>query len=331
MDESHNMFVSSRGILKSCDWFSTAPQSSIQRMINYPPLLAAAPNQIRSFYICSGTIPYFISHILPNLKKPFILVGGDCDETIPNDIFTSTKAFNTFINNPLLLHWFSQNLACSHPKMSPIPIGLDYHTVAKFNAWGERATSPSDQEAQLVSLKENSLPFYERIIKCYANFQFQMKTKYASDRKQAIQGIPADLVFYEPKPVRRLLTWQRQSSFAFVISPHGNGYDCHRLWEALVLGCIPIVKTSVLDRLYEDLPVLIVEEWSDVTNELLAYTIEEFKEKHEANEFNYDKLTLKYWVDQINSYKVPPLRKVESNNESNNESNEELEQELNNE
>jgi hypothetical protein len=91
------------------------------------------------------------------------------------------------------------------------------------------------------------------------------------------------------------------------------------------------VKTSVLDRLYEDLPVLIVEEWSDVTNELLAYTIEEFKEKHEANEFNYDKLTLKYWVDQINSYKVPPLRKVESNNESNNESNEELEQELNNE
>ena len=116
MDESHNMFVSSRGILKSCDWFSTAPQSSVQRMINYPPLLAATPGQIRSFYICSGTIPYFVSHIVPNLKKPFILVGGDCDETIPNDIFTSTKAFNDFVNNPLLLHWFSQNLACSHPK-----------------------------------------------------------------------------------------------------------------------------------------------------------------------------------------------------------------------
>jgi hypothetical protein len=99
------------------------------------------------------------------------------------------------------------------------------------------------------------------------------------------------------------------------------------------------VKTSVLDRLYEDLPVLIVEEWSDVTKELLVNTIKEFKEKHQANEFNYDKLSLKYWVDQIDSYKVPPLRKVESNEESNeelnnelnNESNEELEQELNNE
>ena len=339
MNESHNMFVSSRGILKSCDWFSTNTQSSVQRMINYTPLLAAAPDQIRSFYICSGTIPYFVSHIVPNLKKPFILVGGDCDETIPNDIFTNTKAFNEFINNPLLLHWFSQNLACSHPKMSPIPIGLDYHTVAKFNAWGERAASPADQEAQLVSLWKESLPFYERINKCYANFHFQMKTRYASDRKQAIQEIKRDLVYYESKPVRRLVTWQRQSGFAFVISPHGNGYDCHRLWEALVLGCIPIVKTSVLDRLYEDLPVLIVEEWSDVTKELLVNTIKEFKEKYQANEFNYDKLSLKYWVDQIDSYKVPPLRKVESNEESNeelnnelnNESNEELEQELNNE
>jgi hypothetical protein len=82
-----------------------------------------------------------------------------------------------------------------------------------------------------------------------------------------------------------------------------------------------------------------VKQWSDITKKLLENTIKVFKEKHEANEFNYDKLTLKYWVDQIDSYKGPPLRKVESNeesneelnNESNEESNEELEQELNNE
>ena len=304
MNESHNTFVSSRGILKSCDWFSLNPQSSVQKMINYPPLQAAAPNQIRTFYICSSTIPYFVSHILPNLRKPFILVGGDCDETIPNDIFPNTKVLNEFIENPLLLHWFSQNLSYSHPKMSAIPIGLDYHTVARWNAWGERAASSADQESQLVSLREKMVPFWERTNKCYANFQFQMQTKFGVDRKNAIQQINQDLVFYEPKPVRRALTWQRQSDFAFVISPHGNGYDCHRLWEALVLGCIPIVRTSCLDELYEDLPVLIVEEWSDVTNELLEETIGEFKENHEAGEFNYDKLTLKYWVDKINSCKI---------------------------
>jgi hypothetical protein len=55
----------------------------------------------------------------------------------------------------------------------------------------------------------------------------------------------------------------------FVVSPHGNGLDCHRTWEALYLGVIPIVKTSSLDQLYEDLPVLIVDDWSDVTREFL--------------------------------------------------------------
>jgi len=307
MNESHNTFISSRGILKSCDWFSITPKSSIQRILNYPPLQPAAPGQIRTFYICSSAIPSFIKYIVPNLKKPFILVGGDCDETIPNDIFSSAKEFNEFINNPNLVHWFSQNLACSHQKMSSIPIGLDYHSVSERDYFGEPVTSPVKQEEQLIYFKEKSLPFWERTNKCYSNFHFSMNAKYGFDRMEAIQQINRKLVFYEPNPVRRTLSWERQTDFAFVLSPHGNGYDCHRLWEALVLGCIPIVKTSVLDGLYEDLPVLIVKEWSDVTKELLENTIEAFKTKHKANEFNYDKLTLKYWVDKINTYKIPPL------------------------
>ena len=36
--ENDNYFVSSRGILKSCDYFSTNPISSIRRMAFYPNL-----------------------------------------------------------------------------------------------------------------------------------------------------------------------------------------------------------------------------------------------------------------------------------------------------
>ena len=57
----------------------------------------------------------------------------------------------------------------------------------------------------------------------------------------------------EEKPVSRLITWNKQKDFAFVICPHGGGLDCHRNWEALCLGCIPIVKTSKIDNLYKDL------------------------------------------------------------------------------
>ena len=35
------------------------------------------------------------------------------------------------------------------------------------------------------------------------------------------------------------------SSYKFALSPEGNGIDCHRTWECLYLGVIPIVKKSV--------------------------------------------------------------------------------------
>ena len=101
----------------------------------------------------------------------------------------------------------------------------------------------------------------------------------------------------------RTISWNTQIKYAFVVSPFGNGYDCHRTWEALILGCIPIVKSSGLDNLYEGLPVLIVQDWNDITEKLLMKVITEFKHKHEKGEFNYDKLTLKYWMDKINSHK----------------------------
>lgn len=89
--------------------------------------------------------------------------------------------------------------------------------------------------------------------------------------------------------------------FSFVLSPAGGGYDCHRTWEALLLGCIPIVKrfNIPLEDIYNDLPVLIVDEWKDISMELLERTVKDF----ETKQFNYDKLTLKYWKDLIYSYK----------------------------
>jgi hypothetical protein len=55
------------------------------------------------------------------------------------------------------------------------------------------------------------------------------------------------------------------AAHAFVASPHGNGLDCHRTWEALALGCIPIVKRSPIDKVFQGLPVWIVGSWKEVT------------------------------------------------------------------
>ena len=87
------------------------------------------------------------------------------------------------------------------------------------------------------------------------------------------------------------------TNFSFVISPFGHVFDCIRNFEALCLGCIVIMKKSFLDIIYEELPVLLVDKWSDINKELLEKTLVEFKNKS----FNYNKLKMDYWIELVKS------------------------------
>ena len=46
----------------------------------------------------------------------------------------------------------------------------------------------------------------------------------------------------------------------FVPSPAGNGLDCHRTWEALYLGAVPVVLKSEYTG-DESWPVLVIDSW----------------------------------------------------------------------
>ncbi len=59
-------------------------------------------------------------------------------------------------------------------------------------------------------------------------------------------------------------------SSKYVLSPPGNGVDCHRTWEAMYLGAIPIVKKKYWPFNHLDLPVIILEDWADLNKLPLA-------------------------------------------------------------
>lgn len=290
MQENNCTFVSSRGILKSTNIHSNNPISSYSSIYDYATACVSC-KQNDTIYVCSSAIHSFMN-ALSLIQNPFVLVSGDCDLTIPSDIFKSEQQFNAFIDNPKIIHWFAQNCIINHPKITRIPIGLDYHTMStnKTHPWGNQM-SPLDQEQMIKQIKLNSKPLKDRNCMAYSNFHFFVTSRFGKDRVDAMNKIPKELVYYEETAVNRETSWKKQSEYSFVISPHGNGLDCHRTWEALVLGCIPIVKTSGLDPLYEGLPVLIVNEWNDVSVDLLTKTVNAFDKK----EFNLDKLLLPYW------------------------------------
>lgn len=295
MSEIDCRYVSSRGLLKSCDVRSATPWSSIRHLVNYD---FSQLKEGGALYICNSAIPYFFENVFPRIGVAFRLVSGDCDESCPTELFSSRDAFLAFIEDPRIIVWFSQNcIETKHPKLHQLPIGQDYHTMNGPNSWGPE-TSPADQERFLDAIRAKAPRLENRKCMAHANFHFSMTTKYAHDRYDALNQIPKELVYYEPERCNRLHTWKTQSEYAFVISPHGNGLDCHRTWEALALGCIPIMKTSALDPMFEGLPVKIVKEWSDITHELLAKTQQEYAEK---TDWKMEKLLLSYWTSRITS------------------------------
>jgi hypothetical protein len=87
----------------------------------------------------------------------------------------------------------------------------------------------------------------------------------------------------------------------FVVSPPGNGSDCHRTWEALLMGAVPVIKSNSLSKnVVENTPILEVENWDDF------FSLERHQMKtiyqHKIND-GLQKCTLNYWMNIINGSK----------------------------
>jgi hypothetical protein len=81
----------------------------------------------------------------------------------------------------------------------------------------------------------------------------------------------------------------------FVLCPRGNGIDTHRLWETLYMGSIPIVKRHIALAEFNDLPILFIDDWNEVTEEMLHNKYAEITSKS----WNMDKLKISYWKNLI--------------------------------
>lgn len=70
-------------------------------------------------------------------------------------------------------------------------------------------------------------------------------------------------------------------SSKYVLDPRGCGVSTHRFWESIYLDAIPVVKktNTQFDRLYNFYPCLIINDWDDVTEELLLNNYQKYFDK----------------------------------------------------
>jgi hypothetical protein len=109
-------------------------------------------------------------------------------------------------------------------------------------------------------------------------------------------GIANELI--KSKKYSVLEYYNKLKDHKFVISPEGNGIDCHRHYEAILCGCIPIIEENYyMKHKYKNMPVLFTKDYSEITPEYLNIKYNEII-KHK---YNYSKLVLQNFSikDQI--------------------------------
>ena len=234
----------------------------------------------KTIYVSVSSVGYFFERIFPFIKVPFILITNreDDDRSAPGE-------YAAYLDDDRIIAWFGQNCDCYHPKFIPIPIGL------ANDIWphGDKEIFDNvlDEIDQRAPSKKDLL---------YVNFQVETNFSYRQRTFDFFKDKNFVFVTQSKPPLQYL---HELATYKFVLSPWGNGLDCHRTWEALLVGSIPVIESSTLDRLFDDLPVIIVKNWSLVTLEFLIEKEKEFS----FRKFNYEKLFLDYWLDCIEKAK----------------------------
>ena len=81
-------------------------------------------------------------------------------------------------------------------------------------------------------------------------------------------------------------------SYKFVVSPEGSGIDCHRHYEALIAGCIPIIEYNTqIEEKYKNCPILYTTDYSEINEE---YLIKKYNEMLD-NQYDFSGLFLSHY------------------------------------
>jgi hypothetical protein len=191
--------------------------------------------------------------------------------------------------------WFAQNKDIDGDSIVSIPIGLEnmqLRTIGHARGGAFSSEVPGAfQKANLINryssldMEKNHLVYLNFNVKTNREERTHVKSLF-TDQKwvTATEGLSIEEYYFD----------LAQHKFAF--SPPGNGVDCHRTWEALYLGVVPIVINSANMDEFSELPILFVNNWEDI-----SYTyLEEKYEEMRCKLFDLSKMKISYWKKRIN-------------------------------
>jgi hypothetical protein len=224
------------------EFHASLRQSGVTKVVGFPgghTQMESNPEAIahlrghRSIFVYTHLVRSFVERVLPQLDHSFVLITHNSDHGIGPE-------FRAALDDSRILHWFAQNTLIEHPKLTALPIGI------------ANAQWPHGNLSALLEVANRPRATRREVV--YLNFEVRTNPAVRIPLLQRLERSP--LAWRAPpRPFADYL--DDMANCRWVVSPPGNGIDCHRTWEALYLGTTPIVARSEHGAaLHDGLPII---------------------------------------------------------------------------
>jgi hypothetical protein len=222
----------------------------------------------RSIFVYTHALPDFIERVWPRLDGTgYVLITHNSDHEVNESHLPWLEG-----TADKLRVWFAQNVTVEHPKLVPLPIGIansmwDHGNLRLLHRWMRRSHGRPKSELLYAHFNPVTHPDRERAHRA-------LRTAFPE-----LADAPD-----EQKPFGRYL--DELARHRFCACPRGNGIDTHRFWECQYLGVVPVVERSLHTEHWRrsGLPLVTVDDWSEVSPGMLGEAASRLKRAAEMNE-----------------------------------------------
>jgi SAM-dependent methyltransferase len=225
-------------------------------------------------FVETERLPGFIASVLPRVTERFVLITHSGDDPVD-------ESSVGLADDGRIARWFAQNVLCRHSKVTPIPIGLESrwrHNNGVLDDFRLLARRPVAKRPRIL-------------------YGFNVITN-PEERGLALESLRRARAADEYMRTNARAYRKKLSEYCFVASPPGHGVDCHRTWEALYLGVVPIVKRSPLYDGFPGLPILVVDDWRELEELGEDRLSELYNRLHVAPE-GIEQVWERYWASAV--------------------------------
>ena len=214
-----------------------------------------------------------LAHVFRDFREKimvnYILITGDSDSSCPLHIIHTHHHLldRVFTDQTRMLHWFSMN--CNLEQHEKWLKSNRFPCISQgISQWSNHRYYMHLASGKDDSIQNRHLKSDDYWILASFNKKNGLRRKEIWDLAYHGRLRNISKCFYQLDSIDQ---WQYYiTRTKFLLSPPGDGIDCYRTWEALYFGSIQIILNTSINSIFEQLPVFIMNNYEDITLELLT-------------------------------------------------------------